>query len=112
VPGGHTPLVFHQVVLHVHIVFNRAVNDRLCIGEVGVDLELCVHAHRHDVDLIMEASLKINCSLGISSSCICELILCNRDSDHILSLISFFGQDKILVLCRSFHLSNLYSDLP
>jgi hypothetical protein len=81
--AGHTPLVFHQVVLHVHIIFNRAVNERLCIGEVGVDLELCVHAHRHDVDLIMEASLKINCSLGISSSCICELILCNHGSGHI-----------------------------
>ena len=38
--------------------FNRAVSERLCIEEVGVDLELCVHAHGHDVDLIMEASLK------------------------------------------------------
>src|SRR3954467_4919381 len=34
----------------------REVNERLCIGEVGVDLELCVHAHGHDVDPIMEAS--------------------------------------------------------
>jgi hypothetical protein len=55
---GHTPLVFYPVVLHIHITFNRAVDVRLYIGEVGVDLELCVHAHRHDVDLIMEASLK------------------------------------------------------
>ena len=37
----------------------REVNERLCIGEVGVDLELCVHAHAHGVDLIMEASLKL-----------------------------------------------------
>ena len=37
----------------------RGVNERLCIGEVGVVLELCVHAHGHDVDLIIEASLKI-----------------------------------------------------
>ena len=44
------------------------VNERLCIGEVGVDLELCVHAHGHDVDLLIEASFKINYSLGISSS--------------------------------------------
>jgi hypothetical protein len=84
--AGHTPLVFHQVVLHVHIIFNKAVNERLCIREVGVDLELCVHAHRHTVDLIMEASLKINCSLGISLSCTCELILCNHGSDHIYIL--------------------------
>ena len=40
----------------------------ICIEEVGVDLELCVHAHGHDVDLIMEASLKINYPLGIRSS--------------------------------------------
>ena len=28
----------------------REVNERLCIEEVGVDLELCVHAHGIDVD--------------------------------------------------------------
>ena len=37
----------------------RKVNGRLYIEEVGVDLELCVHAHGHNVDLIMEASLKL-----------------------------------------------------
>ena len=31
----------------------------LCIEEVGVDLELCVHAHEPDVELIMAASRKI-----------------------------------------------------
>ena len=31
----------------------------ICIEEVGVDLELCVHARGHDVDLIMEASFKL-----------------------------------------------------
>ena len=63
----------------------REVNERLCIGEVGVDLELCVHAHGHDVDLIMEASLKINCPLGISSY-IWDLVFCKRGSDHIVLL--------------------------
>ena len=38
---------------------SRAVNERLCIEEVGVDLELCVHAHGHDVDHIIKASLKL-----------------------------------------------------
>ena len=56
---GHTPLVIHQVGLHTQIIFNRAVNERLCIAEVGVDLELCVHAHGHDVDLIIKAFLKL-----------------------------------------------------
>ena len=35
------------------------VNERLYIEEVGVDLEPCVHAHGHDVDLIIKASLKL-----------------------------------------------------
>ena len=60
------------------------MNERLCIGEVGVDLELCVHAHGHDVDLIIKASLKLNYSFGISSSYIRDLAFCNRGSDHVL----------------------------
>ena len=44
----------------------REVNERLCIEEVGVDLELCVHAHGRDVDLLIVASFKFNYSLGIS----------------------------------------------
>ena len=35
------------------------MNERLCIEEMGVDLELCVHAHGPNVDLIMEASCDI-----------------------------------------------------
>ena len=46
----------------------REVNGRLCIMEVGVDLELCVHAHGPDVELIMEASCDNNNPLVISSS--------------------------------------------
>ena len=33
----------------LQLLRRREVNDRLCIKEVGVDLELCVHAHGHDV---------------------------------------------------------------
>ena len=62
----------------------REVNERLCIGEVGVDLELCVHAHGPDVHLLIEASFKINYSLGISSSYIWDLAFFNRGSDHVL----------------------------
>ena len=58
---GHTHLVFHQVKLSTLMPLSkREVNGRLYIEEVGVDLELCVHAHRHDVDLLIEASFKIN----------------------------------------------------
>ena len=63
---SHTLLVFHQVKLSTLMLLSkREVNGSLYIEEVGVDLELCVHAHGHDVDLFMEASLKINYSLGI-----------------------------------------------
>src|SRR3989337_2383427 len=75
-------------------------------------LNLCVHAHGPDVELIVEAARKNNYFLATNSSCIYELILCNRGSDHIFSLIPFPRQVKILVFCSSFHLSNLYSDLP
>ena len=37
----------------------REVIGKLCFGEVRVDLELCVHAHGHDVALIIKASLKL-----------------------------------------------------
>ena len=43
----------------LQLLRRREVNERLCIIEVGVDLELCVHAHGHDVDLIIKASLKL-----------------------------------------------------
>ena len=76
-------------------------------------LNLCVHAHGHDVDPIMEASYNNNFFLDIISSGICELILCNRGSDHDCSpLIPFLRQDEVLVFCRSFHMSTLYSALP
>mgnify|MGYP006980074213 CR=1 FL=1 len=49
---SHTYLVLHQVKLSTtNVIFEiREVNGRLCIEEVGVDLELCVHAHENDVD--------------------------------------------------------------
>ena len=57
---SHTYLVLHQAKLSTtNVIFEiREVNGRLCIEEVGVDLELCVHAHGHDVYLIIKASLK------------------------------------------------------
>ena len=58
---SHTHLVFHQVKISTLQLHQKLeVNDRLCIGEVGVDLELCVHAHGHDVDPIIEASCNNN----------------------------------------------------
>ena len=68
---GHTHLVFHQVKLSTLIPLSkREVNVRLCFGEVGVDLELCVHAHGPEVELLMEASRSNNNPLVITSSLI------------------------------------------
>ena len=75
------------------------MNERLCIKEVGVDLELCVHAHGHDVDPIIEVSCNNNYFLDMKSSGIYVLIICNRGPDHIFSLIPFLRQVKVLVFC-------------
>ena len=98
---SHTYMVLHQVKLsRTNVIFEiREVNGRLCIDEVGVDHELCAHAHGHDVDPIMEVSYNNKYSLGIISSGIGELILCNRGSDYIFSLIPFARQVKALVFC-------------
>ena len=50
-------------------------------------LNLCVHAHGHDVDPIMEGSCNNNYFLDIISSSIGELILCNRGSDHMFFFV-------------------------
>ena len=70
----------------------QEVNERLCIKEVGVDLELCVHSHGPDVELIMEASCKIFNHFGNSFGVIKldPLQLCIRP--YCSSLIPFLGQ--------------------
>ena len=73
------------------------MNERLSIGEVGVDLELWVHAHGNDVDLIMEASRNNNYFLGIIWSCTCDFGLCNRGSNQDFLLWSPFS-DKLKCL--------------
>ena len=77
----------------------QEVNERLCFGEVGVNLEPCVHARGHDVDPIIEASCNNNYFLDMKSSGIYVLIICNSGLDHIFSLIPFLRQVKALVFC-------------
>ena len=82
---SHTLLVFlPDKISTLQLHQTREVNERLCSGEVGVDLELCVHTHGHDVNLLIEASFKINYSFGISSPYIWDLALCNRGSEQVL----------------------------
>ena len=59
----------------LQLLWKWEVNETLCIGEVGVDLELCVHAHGPDVELIIKASCNNNYFLDMISSSICVLIL-------------------------------------
>ena len=79
---SHTLLVFLlDKISALQLHQTREVNERLCIGEVGVNLGLCVHAHGNDVDPIMEASRNNNYPLGVSSTYIWDLAFCNRGSD-------------------------------
>ena len=57
--GSYSTGVTPDKISTLQLNQTREVDERLCIGEVGVDLELCVHAHGNDVDLIMKASLKL-----------------------------------------------------
>ena len=57
--GSYSSGVMSDKISTLQLRQRREVNERLCIREVGVDLELCVHAHGHDVDLIIKASLKL-----------------------------------------------------
>ena len=56
---SYTSSILPDKISTLQLLRKREVNERLCIEEVGVNLEPCVHAHGHDVYLIMEASLKI-----------------------------------------------------
>ena len=68
------------------------MNVRLCFGEVGVDLELCVHAHGHDVDLIIKASLTLIIPLVLDHLIPGIMPFCNRGPDHVLLYLPFLVQ--------------------
>ena len=57
--GSYSTGVISDKISTLQLRRRREVNGRLCIIEVGVDLEFCGHAHRHDVDLIIRASIKL-----------------------------------------------------
>ena len=83
------------------------MNVRFCFGEVGVDLELCVHAHGPDVELIMEASCINNGPLVISSSCIYVGPLQTWFRTWLIIFDPFLRQLEVLALCRSIRMPNL-----
>ena len=111
---GHAYLVLHQVKLSTtNVIFEkRVVSGRLYIEEVGVDLELCVHAHGHDIYPIMEASCNNNYFLDLISFGIGELILCNHGSDHMFFFDSISrAKFKHLSSVRAIPQPNLYFGL-
>ena len=48
--GTYPSRVMPDKISTLHLHRKREVNEVMCIEEVGVDLELCVHAHGNDVD--------------------------------------------------------------
>ena len=84
--------------ISTQLCWRREVNERLCIREVGVDLELCVHAHGHDVDPIMEASCNNNYFL---------------DKYHLVSVNWPFGtMDLTMIVLLWFYFSDKLKYLP
>ena len=83
--AGHTYLVLHQVKLSTAnvIIKIREANGRLCIEEVGVDLEPLCSCPWTRCRSIMEASYNNSYFPSIISSGIGELILCNCGPDHM-----------------------------
>ena len=57
---SHTSGIFPDKISTLQLLRKWEVNGKLYIEEVGVDLELCVHAHGRDVYPIMEASYNNN----------------------------------------------------
>ena len=76
-------------------------------------LNLCVHAHGYDVELIMKAPCNGNYPLDIHSSCIYDWIPCGHGSDHDYSpLIPFIKQRGALVFYQSTIEFNFYRISP
>ena len=78
----------------------QEVNERLCIGEVGVNLELYVHAHGHVVHLLIEASFKNQLFPWY------KFILYPRSGLFAIVLLTMFSF-KYHVLCKFKHLSSI-----
>src|SRR3954468_11509200 len=56
-------------------------------------LNLCVHAHGYDVELIMKASCNDNYPLGINSSCTYDRVHFDHDFDHDVLLRFHFANN-------------------
>src|SRR4051812_49973104 len=63
-------------------------------------LNLCVHAHGYDVELIMKAPCNDNYPLGINSSCIYYWVPCDHGSDHDI-LLWFIFSNNVKHLCST-----------
>ena len=67
---GHTLLVVHLIMIqHNNFIEIEKWMKGNALNKWELTLNLCVHAHGYDVELIMKASYKDKHSLHINSSC-------------------------------------------
>src|SRR4051812_12447118 len=84
---GHTLLVLRQTMIqHNNFIEIEKWMKGNALKKWESTLNLCVHAHGYDVELIMKASCNDNYLLGIGSSCIYYWVPCDHGSDHDILL--------------------------
>ena len=80
---GHTLLALRQIKFqHKNFIEIEKWMKGNALKKWESTLNLCVHAHGYDVELIMKASCNDNYLLGINSSCIYDWVPCDHGFDH------------------------------
>ena len=96
--ASHTLLLLCQIKFqHYNFFENEKWTKGYELQKWESTLNLCVHAHGHDVELIMEASWNNNNPLFDKFILYLCLVLCHRGPDQIVLLWSHFS-DKLKYL--------------
>ena len=110
---GFTLLAFRQIKFQYYsFIKSQKQNERLCIVEVGVDPEPLCSCPRTRCGTYHESFLQGYLIIWIIlpvlwiGSLVVMVPTIFPPGSHLL------GKLKLLILCKSFALSNLYSDLP
>src|SRR4051812_39372825 len=98
---GHTLLVLRQILIqHNNFIEIKKWMKGNALKKWESTLNLCVHAHGYDVELIMKASCNDNYPLGITSSCTYDWVPCDHGSDHDI-LLWFIFSNNVKHLCST-----------
>ena len=83
-----TLLVLHQIKIPTRQLHRKARSEMkgIALKKWESTLNLCVHAHGYDVELIMKAPCNDNYPLGINPSCTYDWFPCDHGSNHDILL--------------------------